>query len=135
EQLADPTATGLFSVAVQRSANGFEIRGADLVRAVVEDLRRQVKPSVIAGRFHNSVAEIILHGCLTTRAHTGLRTVALSGAVAPNMVLLARTIDRRERHGFRGLHPRHGPPNDGGISLGQAVIAGQLQAHARSATA
>ena len=121
-------------MSVQHSANGFTIRGADLVRAVVEDLVRQVKPSAIAGRFHNSVAEAILHGCLTIREHTGLCTVAFSGGVFQSMLLLARTINRLEAHSFQVLHHRHVPPNDGGISLGQAVVASQLHARARSAT-
>jgi hydrogenase maturation protein HypF len=89
----------------------------------VEDLLRQVQPSAIAGRFHNSVAEAILQGCLSIREHTGLHTVALSGGVFQNMLLLERTIDRLEAQGFRVLRHRQVPPNDGGISLGQAVVA------------
>ena len=123
EQLADPAETDTFSVSFQSTAHGFEIRAADLVRAVVENLLRQVQPSAIAGRFHNSVAEAILHGCLTIREHTGLSTVALSGGVFQNMLLLERTIDRLEAQGFRVLRHRQVPPNAGGISLGQAVIA------------
>jgi hydrogenase maturation protein HypF len=134
EQLADPTETDVFSVSLQHSANGFTIRGADLVRAVVADLICQVKPSAIAGRFHHSVAEAILHGCLTTRERTGLHTVALSGGVFQNMMLLARTIDRLAAHGFRVLHHRQVPPNDGGISLGQAVVASRLHACTTRAT-
>jgi hydrogenase maturation protein HypF len=121
-------------VTLQHSANGFTIRGADLVRGVVADLMSQVTPSAIAGRFHNSMAEAILHGCLTTRERTGLRTVALSGGVFQNMVLLARTIDRLAAHGFRVLRHQHVPPNDGGISLGQAVVASRLHARSGSAT-
>jgi hydrogenase maturation protein HypF len=130
EQLADPTETDTLRVMCTRSANGFEISGADLVRAVVEHLLRQVKPSTIAGRFHNSVAEAILHGCLSVREHTGLGTVALSGGVFQNMLLLVRTLDRLVAHGFRVLRHQHVPPNDGGISLGQAVVASRLQARA-----
>jgi hydrogenase maturation protein HypF len=131
EQLADPAETDSFRVSYTHSTNGFEIRGADLVRAVVEDLVHQVKLSTIAGRFHNSVAEAILHGCLTMREHTGLGTVALSGGVFQNMLLLERTIDRLEAHGFRVLRHRQVPPNDGGISLGQAVVASHCKGHAR----
>jgi len=50
-------------------------------------------------------------------------TVALSGGVFQNMLLLERTTDRLETQGFRVLRHRQVPPNDGGISLGQAVIA------------
>ena len=123
EQLADPAETDIFSVTFQSISNGFEIRGADLVRAVVENLLRQVQPSAIAGRFHNSVAEAILHGCLSIREHAGLHTVALSGGVFQNILLLERTIDRLEAQGLRVLRHRQVPPNDGGISLGQAVVA------------
>jgi len=123
--LADIAETDTFSVSIQSTAHGFESRGADLVRAVVEELLRQVQPSAIAGRFHNSMAEAILHSCLIIRAHTGLHTVALSGGVFQNMLLLERTIDRLEAQGFRVLRHRQVPPNDGGISLGQAVIASQ----------
>ena len=130
EQLADAAETDAWSVTCRRSASGFEIRGADLIRAVVEHLLRQVRPSTIAGRFHNSVAEAILHGCLSVREHTGLGTVALSGGVFQNTLLLARTLDRLEAHGFRVLRHRHVPPNDGGISLGQAVVASRLRARA-----
>ena len=111
EQLADPAETDTFNVSFQSTAHGFEIRAADLVRAVVEDLLRQVQPSAIAGRFHNSVAEAILHGCLTIREHTGLHTVALSGGVFQNMLLLERTVERLEARGFRVLRHRQVPPN------------------------
>jgi hydrogenase maturation protein HypF len=123
EQLADPTETDIFNVSFHSTTIGFTIRGADLVRAVAEDLLRQVKPSVIAARFHNSVAEAILHGCLTIREHTKLCTVALSGGVFQNTLLLERTSERLAAQGFRVLHHRQVPPNDGGISLGQAVVA------------
>jgi hydrogenase maturation protein HypF len=124
EQLADPAETDIFSVSFQSTTHGFAIRGADLVRAVVEDLLRQVQPSAIAGRFHNGVAAAILHGCLTIREHTGLHTVALSGGVFQNMLLLGRTVAGLEALGFRVLVHSRVPPNDAGISLGQAAVAG-----------
>jgi hydrogenase maturation protein HypF len=57
------------------------------------------------------------------RERTSLTSVALSGGVFQNMVLLERAIDALERRDFRVLVHRQVPPNDGGISLGQAVIA------------
>jgi hydrogenase maturation protein HypF len=123
EQLADAAEPGLFSAALSRKSDGFEINGADLIRAVVEALLHHVEPPVIAGRFHNGVAEAILQGCQAAREASGLTTVALSGGVFQNMLLLGRTIDRLQMQGFRVLHHRQVPPNDGGISLGQAVVA------------
>jgi hydrogenase maturation protein HypF len=52
-----------------------------------------------------------------------LSTVALSGGVFQNLLLLSETVARLEGRGFRVLTHRQVPANDGGISLGQAVIA------------
>jgi hydrogenase maturation protein HypF len=102
----------------------FVLRGADLVRAAAEDLGRGASPGVIAARFHRGMAEAIVRGCRAAGERSGLSTVALSGGVFQNAVLLAQAVDRLQAGGFRVLWHRQVPPNDGGISLGQAVIAG-----------
>jgi hydrogenase maturation protein HypF len=123
EQLADAAETMTYSAALEERQGGFVIRGPDLVQAVVMDLLAEVNPALIAARFHNGVAEAILHGCRAVRARSGPTTVALSGGVFQNVLLLGRAIDRLEADGFRVLRHRQVPPNDGGISLGQAVLA------------
>jgi hydrogenase maturation protein HypF len=97
--------------------------GADLVRAVVEDLAAGTDRSVIAARFHNGVAGLITDCCLRLRAQHGLSTVALSGGVFQNLFLLHAAVGQLEAHGFRVLTHSRVPCNDGGISLGQAVVA------------
>jgi hydrogenase maturation protein HypF len=99
------------------------IRGADLVHAVLTDLTAGVAPAVIAARFHNAVAAMIVSTCRTIRDRHDLRTVALSGGVFQNMLLVDRCVNVLEANGFSVLTHRQVPPNDGGISLGQAVIA------------
>jgi hydrogenase maturation protein HypF len=128
EQRADAAETAAYSAAFIAAEDGFEIDGADLVRAVVADLRAGVRPAVIAARFHNGVAAAIQRGCRAVRERSGLSTVALSGGVFQNVLLLGRAIDLLEADGFRVLRHRQVPPNDGGISLGQAVVAGHLRA-------
>jgi hydrogenase maturation protein HypF len=123
EQLVDPAETAAYAASLRAANSAFQIRGADLVQAVVEDLRRGVRPAIIAARFHNGVAEAIVQGCRAVRDREGLATVALSGGVFQNVVLLGRTVDRLEQERFRILCHRQVPANDGGISLGQAVIA------------
>ncbi len=99
------------------------IAGADLVRAVTCDLLAGVGAGVIAARFHNGVAETIVAACLLLRERCGLGVVALSGGVFQNLLLLDRTVAGLERAGFRVLVHSQVPPNDGGISLGQAAVA------------
>ena len=62
--------------------------------------------------------------CRSLRDATGLETAALSGGVFQNLLLLERTVASLERAGFRVLVHSRVPPNDGGISLGQAAVAG-----------
>ena len=54
---------------------------------------------------------------------SGLDTVVLSGGVFQNRTLLAATASRLEARGLRVLVPERLPPNDGGISYGQAAVA------------
>ena len=130
EQFADPGETsayhaGIITGSETGSAAGepFRAHGADLVRAVVEDLTAGVSREVIAARFHNGLARLIEGGCVLLRDRNGPTTVALSGGVFQNMLLLRRTVSRLEARGFRVLVHSRVPCNDGGISLGQAVVA------------
>jgi hydrogenase maturation protein HypF len=98
------------------------------VRAVVADLRAGVPAAVVAARFHNALAQIIVDVCGALRARRGLSLVALSGGVFQNLLLLERTVNALETAGFRVLTHSRVPANDGGISFGQAVIAAARQA-------
>ena len=97
-----------------------------LLRAIVEDLRRGVSIAQIAGRFHRSVAELLAAACVRARAETGLEIVALSGGVFQNRLLLEYLVARLEELRFQVYLNRRVPPNDGGLSLGQAAIAAAI---------
>jgi hydrogenase maturation protein HypF len=127
EQLADPAEPGAYRAAITEpdapGGQALRISGTDLVRAVAEDVTAGTDRSVIAARFHNGVAQLITDCCLLLRERSGLSTVALSGGVFQNVLLLAATVSRLEGHGFGVLVHSRVPCNDGGISLGQAVVA------------
>ena len=122
EQLADPAERGAYRAGIT-GPEPLRIAGHDLIRAVVEDLAAGTAPAVVAARFHNGVAGLITDCCLLLREGRGLNTVALSGGVFQNLLLLRATMARLERHGFAVLVHSRVPCNDGGISLGQAVVA------------
>jgi hydrogenase maturation protein HypF len=122
EQLADPAELGRYDP----SATGTDplvIAGTDLVAFVVEDLGAGTPAPVIAARFHNGLAEVIARTCGALRDMTAVGTVALSGGVFQNLLLLHRTVDALQARGFRVLTHSRVPTNDGGVSLGQAVVA------------
>jgi hydrogenase maturation protein HypF len=122
EQLADPSETGCYPAGIE-PGDPFRVRGGDLVGAVADDLAAGIPVPVIAARFHRGVAALIEAGCLLLRERHGLGTVALSGGVFQNMLLLHETVGRLEARGFAVLVHSRVPCNDGGISLGQAVVA------------
>jgi hydrogenase maturation protein HypF len=90
-----------------------------LLEGVLEDLQRGVKPGIIAGRFHNALAESIL----SVAQAVGEPRVALSGGCFQNRVLTERTAQRLSEAGFEVLLHRQVPPNDGSVSLGQVLVA------------
>jgi hydrogenase maturation protein HypF len=99
------------------------IRVKSLLAEVIEDVRRGVGADVIGAKFHRTVAEMILAVCQRIRDKAGLREVALSGGVFQNVTLLGLTVPLLRDAGFTVYTHSLVPPNDGGIALGQAVIA------------
>ena len=96
---------------------------APVIRAVARDVQAGVDVSTIAARFHNTVARMVAEVCNKLREQTGLNEVALSGGVWQNVLLLERTLNLLQKSGFTVYTHRLVPPNDGGLSLGQAAIA------------
>ena len=95
-----------------------------LVEAVQEDLQRSVNPGIMSARFHNALVDMIS----AVAEIAGEPKVALSGGCFQNRLLTERATQRLSQAGFEMLLQRQVPPNDGGISLGQVVVAAaQLQ--------
>ncbi len=128
EALADPAEMGAYRFAVD---NG-EIEAAPVIQGIVSDLRAGEKVPVISARFHNAVAAMILSVCERIRVQFELESVALSGGVWQNMFLLGKVVRLLRGADFDVYLHRQVPANDGGVSLGQAVVAGyRLRADAR----
>jgi hydrogenase maturation protein HypF len=90
-----------------------------LVEAVLADLELKRDVTTIAARFHASLADL----ALAWARLGGVADVVLSGGCFQNALLAARVRSRLEGAGFRVHRHRRFPPNDGGISLGQAAVA------------
>ena len=123
EQLAAAANHDPYPAAVTHS-RPLTVAGCDLVRAAAVDLLAGVPRQIIGARFHQGVAAMIGEVCGLLRERSGLGMVALSGGVFQNLLLVGTVVDLLEGMGFRVLTHSRVPPNDGGISLGQAVVAG-----------
>jgi hydrogenase maturation protein HypF len=96
-----------------------------MIRSIAEDVSHGIERSCIAYRFHRTLAELI--GQVAERV--GVRHVALTGGCFQNVLLLDLARERLESAEFNVLTHREVPPNDGGLALGQAIIAAtQLRA-------
>ena len=123
EMMAAPGVGEVYDWALSRGSPA-TIDASPVIRAVVADLRRGVDREVISARFHNTIAGIVAKTSGAIRESTGVDKVALSGGVFQNVYLLERTIDALEERGFQTYVNHLVPTNDGGIALGQAVVAG-----------
>jgi hydrogenase maturation protein HypF len=95
-----------------------------VIREIVADLRRSVARSVIAARFHRGLARAVVEVCRLLRERSGLAAVGLTGGAFQNATLTTMLLDALPAERFEVVIHRQVPPNDGGLSLGQARLAG-----------
>ncbi len=93
---------------------------------IIKDLKKGIDKKLMAAKFHNTVAEFTLNLCGKIREDTGINKISLSGGVFQNRYLTEKIIFLLEKDDFQVYIQRKVPPNDGGISLGQAVVAGNM---------
>jgi hydrogenase maturation protein HypF len=99
---------------------------APLFAQILADLRSGQPAGTIAARFHTGIARMVLEVCRQIRQSTGCEKVALSGGVWQNTALLTHTIRLLTVDRFHVFTHHRVPPNDGGLALGQALIASQV---------
>jgi len=92
-----------------------------VIRGIVSDLRSGTDKGLIARKFHNTIVQMIVSVAEKLRDETGIEYVALSGGVFQNSIILEHSYNRLRELGFIPLVHQLVPPNDGGLSLGQAV--------------
>ncbi|PJA62036.1 MAG: carbamoyltransferase HypF [bacterium (Candidatus Ratteibacteria) CG_4_9_14_3_um_filter_41_21] len=123
-----------YKYGIEQEKKFFIIKPKEIIMGIVEDLKHSVPVGAISFKFHNTIVEMIVETCMKIRSdfnqnyklrtmNSELNEVALSGGVFQNIFLLDRTFNRLIKEGFKVYLHRQVPTNDGGISLGQAVIA------------
>ncbi len=94
-----------------------------VIRGIVDDLTGRVPAAVIGAKFHDTVAKMIVDVCAVLREATDINMVALSGGVFQNTTLYHKVMTGLRAKDFKILIHKQLPVNDGGISLGQAIVA------------
>lgn len=91
--------------------------------ALLDDLQQQTQPAVIAAKFHTGLANVIFKIVNCLRQHHLINHVVLTGGVFQNITLFQQVKIKLEKIKITVITHSLVPPNDGGLSLGQAVIA------------
>ena len=99
------------------------IQVKDMLSGIIQDVRNSVSVGMIGARFHKTIAQIAIDICKRARTKTDLNEVALSGGVWQNQILLDLVRSGLEKQGFIVYFHKQVPTNDGGLALGQVVIA------------
>ncbi len=124
---------GSYEIAV---GDGWVLDPRAAIRAISADLGRGVARGVVAARFHAAIANATIAAVTGIASERGVDTAVLSGGVFQNRLLLENVAAGLHRAGLRVLIPERLPPNDGGISYGQAAVAAaRSRADAPSAAA
>jgi hydrogenase maturation protein HypF len=119
EALADSAEGGKYSFGLNQD----RVETRSMLEALIKDVMGGVSPSKISAKFHNGLAVMARDVCLKIKSEAGIDEVALSGGVWQNMTLLRKAVQLLEADGFKVYIHQEVPTNDGGVSLGQAVIA------------
>ncbi|MDP4109414.1 MAG: carbamoyltransferase HypF [Bacillota bacterium] len=107
---------------ISESETAFTADLTQCIKAVYESANKGLDPCFLAMRFHKTVSRLTVDMCLKLRQKYKIGSVALSGGVFQNRILVEDTVPVLKKAGFRVLLNKKVPPNDGGISLGQAYI-------------
>ncbi|MFC5901970.1 carbamoyltransferase HypF [Streptomyces zhihengii] len=121
---------GRYTFRLDRPDNGgpYTADPAPLLAAVLDDVLGGTPAAVVAARFHHALARLVRTVCAAAREATGAGTVALTGGVFANTVLSSACARGLRQDGFRVLRHRLVPPGDGGLALGQLVVAARTTA-------
>ncbi|MBZ5699272.1 MAG: carbamoyltransferase HypF [Acidobacteriia bacterium] len=121
--LAAPASAGAYPFSLVREDGSWQIGVRPLFEAIIEDLRRKTTVEVISARFHNGLVEILARLAEHLREESSLGRVCLSGGTFQNGYLLSNLIRRLEEREFEVFTHAKVPAGDGGLCLGQALIA------------
>jgi hydrogenase maturation protein HypF len=119
---------GSYPYALFDEAGGFVVDFRLMTAAILKDIVGRETVPLMARRFHETLAAAVADGCARIRRDSGIQRAVLSGGVFQNRLLSERVQSILTADGFQVFTHRLVPPNDGGLALGQAVIAGHSTA-------
>ena len=117
------TATDGYPLAIRRQDQCWQIDASSLFAGIVEDLRRKVCTETISRRFHNGLVETLVRLACLLREESSLNQICLSGGTFNNLLVFEHLIRELKLLRFEIFTHSEVPTGDGGLSLGQALVA------------
>jgi len=129
EMAAGGTTEKCYEYTWQQKKGVYEILFQPIISGVVRDAEKRLHASEISSKFHATLIQLFSDLCSVLREDTGLNRVVLSGGVFQNAIMLGSLTEALGKKGFEIFSHSLVPTNDGGISLGQAVVAAAVAKH------
>lgn len=127
ETLATPVfkneSENAYSFSIQQQKNSLVLTGKSLWFAILKDLQQGINKASIAARIHHALANATVDVVLKLSRQAATDTIILTGGVFQNCLLLESVTEQLQNHHKTVLSPQSYPMNDGGLALGQAIIA------------
>jgi hydrogenase maturation protein HypF len=126
EQIQDLGCKEFYDFEIDKEKDIFIIIASSVIRQIISDIEKGISKDRISAKFHNGLVEITYKLIQRLKKKYKINKICLSGGVFQNMVLLSKLYQRLSSKNFKVFIQGKVPANDGGISLGQAVIANEL---------
>jgi hydrogenase maturation protein HypF len=123
EVIADRKEEGVYRYQIENDNGNYIINTNQIIKDVIIDIKDKVDMSIIAKRFHNTIIALSIEICKLLRDKYEINQVALSGGVFQNEIILKGIYAGLKRDGFKVYTHAQIPCNDGGLALGQLVVA------------
>jgi len=128
ESQVDSHGKGSYGFELERSEEMWIMDVIPMWEELISDIKRGLPRGLIASKFHLTLVDLFVQTLRMLREETGLNQVVLSGGVFHNQVILLTLIQKLLSYDFMVYQHQQVPPGDGGISLGQAIIASEVKA-------
>ncbi|WP_164880641.1 carbamoyltransferase HypF [Clostridium manihotivorum] len=116
-----------YAFCIEKQGDAYVVNTDNIIKGIIDDVKRNIRKGVISRKLHNTIAEITEIMCLKLSKDYGIKEVALSGGVFQNKLLLEEVYESLSKDGFKVYMNSQIPCNDGGISVGQIVIANERE--------
>ncbi|CAH2213307.1 carbamoyltransferase HypF [Tepidibacter aestuarii] len=123
ESIADKEEKGTYNYDIDYINDTYIVNTDNIIKNILSDIHNNICTSIISKRFHNTVISFSVDMCKIIREKSGINSVALSGGVFQNEIILKGIYSELLNNGFEVYTHGEIPCNDGGISIGQLVIA------------